>query len=126
MVKVSVPKKKASSKTVRELSSGKKKTKKPSVKIPKRFKSLPIKLQKSYHLPLPDSKVGNILSKKVHIFPSFLKNSMIELKQVEWTDRKTTMKLSFAVIVFATVFGAIVALLDIGLDKLFKEVILKK
>ncbi len=126
-VSIRVPKKKSSSKTVRELSSGTKKSKKTRrVSVPGRFKKLPTKLQKSYHLPLPDSKVGNILSKKVNIFPSFIKNSLIELRQVNWPDRKTTIKLSFAVVIFATVFGTIVALLDFGLDKIFKEVILKK
>ncbi len=129
MVKVNlrVPKKKSSPKTVRELSTGTKKTKRiRRVSVPGKLKKLPTKLQKSYHLPLPDSKAGNILSKKVNLYPSFIKNSLIELRQVNWPDRRTTIKLSFAVIIFATVFGTIVALLDFGLDKIFKEVILKK
>ena len=43
---------------------------------------------------------------------------------VTWPSGKQTRALTFAVIVFSIVFGALVALVDFGLDKLFKKVIL--
>lgn len=58
--------------------------------------------------------------------PNFIKESFKELKQVEWPDRKTTAKLAFAVIIFSVVFGIFIAATDYVLDKVFKEVILKK
>ncbi len=122
-----MPKKSKSSKTVREISTGVRKSRKiPKVKLPKKLKSTKKILKKSYHLPLPDNKLGNLLSKRVRIFPSYIKNSIVELKQVEWPNRKLTINLSFAVMIFAIVFGLYVSVLDYGLDKLFKEVILKK
>jgi preprotein translocase SecE subunit len=43
---------------------------------------------------------------------------------VTWPSRKQTRDLTIAVILFSIAFGAIVALVDFGLDKLFKKVIL--
>lgn len=112
---------------MRELSDNSKKGRITSrVRIPNKLKNRTKSINKSYHLPLPDNKVGNILSKRVRIVPKFIKESFKELKQVEWPDRKTTAKLSFAVILFSIVFGIFIATTDFLLDKLFKEVILKK
>ncbi|MCA9342487.1 preprotein translocase subunit SecE [Candidatus Saccharibacteria bacterium] len=47
-----------------------------------------------------------------------------EVKMVEWPSRKETIKLTTAVFIFAIVFGFFVSIIDYGLDKLFKEVIL--
>jgi preprotein translocase SecE subunit len=44
---------------------------------------------------------------------------------VEWPNGKQTRALTAAVILFSVVFGVIVAAFDYGLDKLFKEVIIK-
>lgn len=59
------------------------------------------------------------------IIPSYLVNSWRELRQVQWTNRRETWRLTVAVFVFATVFGALVAGVDKGLDELFKKVVLK-
>lgn len=59
------------------------------------------------------------------LVPPYLRNSWKELRQVTWTKRKDSFRLTFAVIIFAVVFGCLVAALDFGLDKLFKEVLLK-
>lgn len=59
------------------------------------------------------------------IVPPYFRNSWKELKQVTWPPFKVSLRLTFAVIIFALVFGALVALLDFGLDKLFREVLLK-
>ena len=59
------------------------------------------------------------------LLPKYFRNSWKELKQVVWPTGKQTRQLTGAVLLFASVFGALVALLDFGLDKVFKEVLLK-
>lgn len=59
------------------------------------------------------------------IVPPYFRNSWKELRQVTWPKFRLSLRLTFAVIGFAVVFGALVALLDFGLDKVFKEVLLK-
>lgn len=63
--------------------------------------------------------VGRIL------LPKFIRNAFAELKYVTWPDRKQSRQLTFAVIMFAIVFGVIVTVVDYGLDKLFRALILK-
>lgn len=59
------------------------------------------------------------------ILPRYFRNSWRELRLVTWPNRKQTRQLTFAVLLFAVVFGALVAVVDYGLDKLFKQVLLK-
>jgi preprotein translocase SecE subunit len=59
------------------------------------------------------------------IVPPYFRNSWKELRQVSWPSFRVALRLTFAVIIFAVVFGGLVALLDFGLDKLFKQVLLK-
>lgn len=59
------------------------------------------------------------------IVPPYFRNSWRELRQVTWPTLKVSTRLTFAVIVFATVFGVLIAVVDYGLDKVFKEVLLK-
>lgn len=59
------------------------------------------------------------------LVPYYFRNSWKELKQVTWPNGKQTRQLTIAVIIFAIIFGAVVALLDFILDKVFKEVLLK-
>lgn len=83
-------------------------------------------LRKQYHpIKLPDTKLGNALTKKRSAAPSYFIDSVSELKQVQWPPRKQAISLSIAVIVFSLVIAIFVQLLDYGLGKLFKEVILK-
>lgn len=58
------------------------------------------------------------------IVPKYFRNSWRELKQVTWPNRKQTVKLTFAVIAFATVFGLVIALIDFLLDKVFRQLFL--
>ena len=78
------------------------------------------------------AKLGRFLGKfKVFriigliLVPPYFRNSFKELRQVTWTKPKESFRLTFAVFAFAAVFGCVVALLDFGLDKVFKEVLLK-
>ena len=59
------------------------------------------------------------------LVPRYLRNSWRELRLVVWPTRRQTLQLTSAVVMFAIVFGAVVAAFDYGLDKLFKEVILR-
>ena len=59
------------------------------------------------------------------LVPSYIRNSWKELRQVSWPSLKQSRQLTFAVLLFAIVFGALIAIVDYGLDKLFKHVLLK-
>lgn len=82
--------------------------------------------KKEYHLPLPDGRAGTILQKRVRLTPRFMREAWQEIRLVTWPNARETWRLTIAVFVFAVVFAAIVGVLDYGLDKLFREVIIKK
>ncbi len=71
----------------------------------------------------PVRKTARIVS--LIIWPRFFRGAWKELRLVVWPSRKETWRLATAVFIFAIVFGIIVAITDFGLDKLFKNVILK-
>lgn len=58
------------------------------------------------------------------LVPPYFRNSWRELKQVTWPSRKETWQLTFAVFAFAIVFGVLVGVVDYGLDKIFKRILL--
>jgi preprotein translocase subunit SecE len=60
------------------------------------------------------------------IVPRYFRNSWAELRRVTWPGRKETRQLTSAVLVFAVIFGILIATVDYGLDKVFKKVILKQ
>lgn len=68
---------------------------------------------------IPARFIGRIL------LPKYIRNSWRELRLVTWPDRPTSIKLTYAVIVFSVIFGIIVALVDWVLGKVFKELILQ-
>lgn len=63
--------------------------------------------------------VGRIL------WPKYFRNSFHEIRQVKWPNRKDTWKMTFAVIIFAVVFGALAHLTDYGFDKLIKRIVFR-
>jgi preprotein translocase SecE subunit len=67
----------------------------------------------------PFRLIGRIL------LPGYFRNSWRELRQVTWPTWRQSRQLTFAVLVFAVFFGAAIALVDLGLDKVFKNVLLK-
>lgn len=75
------------------------------------------------HIWKPFRMAGRILARL--FVPLYVRNSFKELRQVTWPTRKQTLQLTTAVILFSVIFGAVVALFDFGLDKLFKQVILR-
>lgn len=64
----------------------------------------------------PFSFIGRFL------VPRYFRNSWRELRQVSWPKFGESIRLTFAVFVFGAVFTILVAVLDLGLDKIFKEV----
>ncbi len=81
--------------------------------------------KKEYNLPLPDNRVGQLLNKRLRLFPKFLGNAWQEVRQVQWPGRNETLKLTLAVFMFAIIFGVVISVTDYGLDLLFKKVLLK-
>ncbi len=82
--------------------------------------------RKEYHpVKLPDNKVGRLFNKRGRLFPRFFGEAWSELKLVTWPNRRETFKLTTAVLIFAIAFGGMVAVIDLGLEKLFRNVILK-
>lgn len=79
---------------------------------------------KSYQLPLPDNRLGRILGKQIRVRSSFFSGAWGELRQVQWPTAKETIKLTFAVFIFALAFGALISATDYGLDKIFRKVLL--
>lgn len=80
--------------------------------------------KKEVYLPLPDNKTGQFLNKRRSLAPRYFKESWQELKKVTWPNRKQTIQLTLAVFVFAIVFSVFVAVVDYGLDKIFRKVLL--
>jgi preprotein translocase SecE subunit len=59
------------------------------------------------------------------IFPAYFRNSWQELRLVSWPSWQESRRLTYAVLIFAVIFGATIALVDYGLDKIFRSVLLK-
>jgi preprotein translocase SecE subunit len=55
----------------------------------------------------------------------YIRGSIRELKQVTWPTRHEGFRLTSAVISFSVVFALVLAGVDYGLDKLFKQLLLK-
>lgn len=59
------------------------------------------------------------------IFPVYFRNSWRELRQVTWPNWNESRRLTSAVLIFAIIFGAIIAAVDYGLDKAFRDILLR-
>lgn len=70
----------------------------------------------------PVRKVAHFLATILLI--NYVRSSWRELRQVTWPNRRETAKLTVAVFLFAIVFGAFIALVDYGLDKVFEKILL--
>ena len=93
----------------------------------------PIRLALSY-IAAPFKFVGRKLAWLGHkqpfkwlghfLWPSYFRKSWEELKQVTWTTRRETLQLTGAVLIFSAIFGVLIAIVDYGLDKAFKQLLL--
>ena len=59
------------------------------------------------------------------LLPVYFRKSWQELKLVTWPSFRESMRLTYAVLIFAIVFGISVAVIDYGLDVVFKKILLK-
>lgn len=59
------------------------------------------------------------------ILPKYIRNSWQELRQVTWPNWKQSRQLTGAVLIFATIFGVIIAVVDWGLDRIFRDLLFK-
>lgn len=57
--------------------------------------------------------------------PPYIRGSWRELKLVTWPNFVQSWRLTYAVLIFSVIFGVVVAILDFGLDKVFKEIFTK-
>jgi len=74
----------------------------------------------------PLKPIGRVLKRVLGwLVPRYFVNAWREVKQVTWPGRKETWRLTLAVFIFAAVFGFVVYFVDKGLEKLFKELVLK-
>ncbi|HUC87892.1 MAG TPA: preprotein translocase subunit SecE [Candidatus Binatia bacterium] len=60
-----------------------------------------------------------------YLIPRYFRTAAHELRLTTWPSRKQSRQLTLAVVIFAVVFGVFVYVLDLGLDKLFKEIFVK-
>lgn len=79
---------------------------------------------KHYFLYNSKGKYGKFLNKPRRFTPKYFRESWAEIKLVTWPNRKETIKLTMAVVIFALIFGAFVGAIDYVFEKLFREVIL--
>lgn len=80
-------------------------------------------LTTEFHV-LPRGSGENFFTKSRKPTPKYFSDSIAELRYVSWPGRRETWKLVFAVFVFALTLGSFIALLDFGLEQIFKKVIL--
>lgn len=90
----------------------------------RRFMSLLLTLLKFLLKPLtpllkPLKFIGRFL------IPKYIRNSVRELRLVDWPTSRQTWKLTFAVLIFATTFGFLVVVTDYGLDKVIRRIVLR-
>ena len=67
--------------------------------------------------------IGRILYKVLLI--GYFRASWNELRQVRWPNARETTKLTLAVFTFAIIFTLLISVVDYGLDKVFKALILE-
>lgn len=82
-------------------------------------------LSKEVDIPMPSKLSGGKLTKKRKIrLPRYIRESLQEIKKVTWPSRKETWKLTFAVIVFTTIFTVFIIIADYGFQKLAQRIFL--
>jgi preprotein translocase SecE subunit len=93
------------------------------IRLTGRFIAAPFRLVGRQVAKLGRFKVFRVIGRI--LWPSYFRNSLKELKQVTWPNRRESWQLTSAVIIFAIIFGVMISIVDYGLDKVFKQVLLK-
>ncbi len=90
--------------------------------MPKKKRSV---LRKEVTIPLPKKLTNGKLGKTRKLrLPRYIRESLQEIKKVTWPSRKDTWKLTFAVIVFTTIFTVFIIVADYGFKKLAERIFL--
>jgi len=84
---------------------------KPANLITKPFKTRPLRA------------IGGFIG--LLFWPRYFRNSYKEVKQVTWPTRRETWKLTFAVLVFATIFSLAAAGTDYVLDIIIRRIVFR-
>jgi preprotein translocase SecE subunit len=58
------------------------------------------------------------------LLPPYIRNSWKELRLVTWPSWSQSVRLTFAVLVFAAIFGLVIAGVDYALDKIFRQLLI--
>jgi len=81
--------------------------------------------KKEYYVVKPhEAGFKGFLTKKRRWTPGYFRSAVKELRLVTWPSRKETWKLVISVFLFSIIFGSAIAIVDYGLDKLFKQAFL--
>ncbi len=81
--------------------------------------------KKEYYVVKPhESGFKGFLTKRRRWTPGYFRSAFKELRLVTWPSRHNTWKLVASVFLFSIVFGTAIAIVDFGLDKLFKQAFL--
>lgn len=124
-----MPEKKRTLRSSKSSGSGAKKPRRlraATGKIGRPLKKVATSGKREYHpVKLPDNKAGRILSRRVSLVPGFVREAWSEIRQVRWPTRRETIRLAIAVFIFSVVLTVVVAVLDFGLDKIFREIIVR-
>ncbi len=80
-------------------------------------------LTTEFHV-LPRNSESGFFTRSRNVTPKYFADSAKELKNVTWPGRRETWKLVFAVFVFAMTLGVFIAVLDYGIERVFKDIIL--
>lgn len=70
------------------------------------------------------SKVAKTAASPLLAIGSYFVGSWQELREVRWTNRKTTWSLTLAVLLFSTVLTILIVLLDLLFDFISKRILL--
>jgi preprotein translocase SecE subunit len=82
-------------------------------------------LGKRVNLPSRGKLASNVrLPRPIRVIGGYFAGSWRELRQVNWPTRKATWSMTLAVLLFTFLLAAIILLLDIGFEQLFKRIIL--
>ena len=85
--------------------------------------SLGSALTQEYHV-FEQKDGGNFFTRSRSFVPKYFINSWRELRQVTWPGRKETWKLVLAVFIFAVAMGTFIAVLDYGLERVMRDLII--
>lgn len=81
--------------------------------------------KKEYYVVAPrEAGFKGFLTKRRRWTPGYFRSAFGELRQVTWPNRRETWKLVGSVFVFSVAFGLAIAIVDYGLDKLFRKAFL--